>query len=158
MPLSSVTRAVEAETNCMNARVFVDTNILVYAHDAAAGAKHTLAKSLLSELWRGRNAVISTQVLQEFYVTVRKKVLNVEDGKLAKRWLNHYLTWATVVNDGASILRAIEIEQRYQLSFWDAMIVQAAKESGATVLYSEDLNHSQLLAGVRVHNPLIEAV
>ena len=61
--------------SCMSARVFVDTNILVYAHDSAAGIKHTLAKSLVSELWESRDAAISTQVLQEFYVTVRKKVL-----------------------------------------------------------------------------------
>ena len=66
------------------------------------------------------------------------------------------MNWNTVVNDGASVLRAVEIEQRYQLSFWDAMIVQAAQESGATLLYSEDLNHSQVMAGVRVHNPLME--
>jgi predicted nucleic acid-binding protein len=141
----------------MSARVFVDTNILVYAHDSAAGIKHTLAKSLVSELWESRDAAISTQVLQEFYVTVRKKVLRVEDAKQAKRWLSHYLNWNTIVNDGASVLRAVEIEQRYQLSFWDAMIVQAAQESGATLLYSEDLNHSQVLAGVRVHNPLVES-
>lgn len=140
----------------MSARVFVDTNILVYAHDSAAGIKHTLAKSLVSELWESRDAAISTQVLQEFYVTVRKKVLQVEGAKQAKRWLSHYVNWNTVVNDGASVLRAVEIEQRYQLSFWDAMIVQAAQECGATLLYSEDLNHSQVLAGVRVHNPLME--
>jgi predicted nucleic acid-binding protein len=141
----------------MSARAFVDTNILVYAHDSAAGSKHLLAKSLVAELWESRSAVISTQVLQEFYVTVRKKVLKAEDAKQAKRWVSHYLNWNVVANDGASVLRAIEIEQRYQLSFWDAMIVQAAKESGATLLYSEDLNHSQVLAGVRVHNPLIDA-
>ena len=140
----------------MSAKIFVDTNILVYAHDSAAGIKHALAKSLVTELWQSRTAVISTQVLQEFYVTVRKKVLHVKDAKQAKRWLSHYLNWDTVVNDGASVLRAVEIEQRYQLSFWDSMIVQAAKESGATLLYSEDLNHSQVLAGVRVHNPFME--
>ena len=140
----------------MSARVFVDTNILVYAHDSAAGIMHTLAKSLIAELWESRDAAISTQVLQEFYATVRRKILQVEDAKRAKRWLSHYLNWSTVVNDGASVLRAVEIEQRYQLSFWDAMIVQAAQECGATLLYSEDLNHSQVLAGVRVHNPLME--
>ena len=137
----------------MSAKVFVDTKILVYAHDGAAGAKHLTAKSLISELWLSRNGAISTQVLQEFYVTVRNKVLNVESAGQAKRWLSHYLNWRIVVNDGTSVLRAVEIEQRYQLSFWDAMIVQAAKESGATILYSEDLNHSQVVAGVRVQNP-----
>jgi len=139
----------------MSAKVFVDTNILVYAHDSSAGSRHTLAKSLVAQLWEDRNAVISTQVLQEFYVTVRKKVLRAEDAPRARRWVGHYTNWDVIINDGSSVLRAIEIEQRYQLSFWDAMIVQSAKESGAKLLYSEDMSHSQVIAGVRIHNPLL---
>lgn len=140
----------------MNAKTFVDTNVLVYAHDSAAGEKHDKAKSLIAAIWANKSGVISTQVLQEFYVTIRKKVLRPGDGKTARRWLTHYLNWQVIVNDSKAILRAIEIEQRYQLSFWDSMIVQAANESHVTLLYSEDLNHGQKYGRVQVHNPFIQ--
>ncbi|MGI9292910.1 MAG: PIN domain-containing protein, partial [Pseudomonadales bacterium] len=120
----------------MNAKAFVDTNVLVYAHDSAAGENHDQAKSLVTEIWANKNGVISTQVLQEFYVTIRKKVFQPGDGKTARRWLTHYLNWQVIANDSKAILRAIEIEQRYQLSFWDSMIVQAANEAHVTLLYS----------------------
>ena len=149
-------RGAQIEANYMSAKVFVDTNILVYAHDTGAGRKHETAKALVTSFWEQKNAVISTQVLQEFYVTVRKKVLHPSDHKIAKRWISHYLNWKVIDNSGASILRAIEFEQRYKLSFWDAMIVQAANLSGATSLCSEDLNDGQKYGGVVVSNPFRE--
>jgi len=140
----------------MSARAFVDTNILVYAHDTGCGAKHGRAKSLVSDLWQERSGVINTQVLQELYVNLRriakKPMLQAE----AKQVLADYLTWEVVVNDGESILGALELEERYKISFWDAMIVQAANAAGVERLYSEDLNHGQRYGSVVAVNPFAE--
>ena len=139
----------------MSAKAFVDTNVLVYAHDSSAGEKHEQAKSLVKNLWTEKAGVVSTQVLQEFYVTVRKKVLHPGDVGTAKRWLSHYINWQVIENDGNAVLHAIDVEQRYQLSFWDALIVQAANRAGTPLLYSEDLNHDQQYGTVRVKNPFL---
>ena len=139
----------------MSDKYFVDTNILVYAHDKAAGVKHERAKSLVEQLWRARSGVISTQVLQELCVNLRKKAGRPADVKTARAILADYLAWEVVTNVGESILEALELEDRYQISFWDALIVQAAETSGASVLYSEDLSAGQDYRGVRVVNPLV---
>lgn len=129
----------------MRANAFVNTNVLVYAHDSSAGVKYEQGKSLVRQLWADKAEVVSTQVLQEFYVTVRKKVLHPSDVVTAKRWLSHYVNWRVIENDGSAVLQAIEFEQRYQLSFWDALIVQAANRAGTTLLYGE----------VRIENPFL---
>jgi predicted nucleic acid-binding protein len=138
----------------MSARYFVDTNILIYAHDAAAGEKHQQARALLEELWTARSGVISTQVLQELVVNLRRKVRKPLDAAAIRDIVSDYLTWQVVVNGGGSILEALELETKYQLSFWDALIVQAANASGAAILYSEDLSDGQSYGAVRVVNPL----
>jgi predicted nucleic acid-binding protein len=139
----------------MSVKAFVDTNVLVYAHDSSAAEKYERAKSLVQRLWTEKAGVVSTQVLQEFYVTVRKKVLRPCDVGTAKRWLSHYVNWRVIEIDGSTILEAIDIERRYQLSFWDALIVQAANRAGTTLLYSEDLNSDQRYGTVRVENPFL---
>ena len=141
----------------MSANSFVDTNILVYAYDRSAGEKHDLAKTLIETLWNDNTGIISTQVLQEFYVNVRRKVQSPLSATEARKLIEDYLSWKVVVNDGAALLEAIEIEQRYQLSFWDALIVQAANTGSAEVLYSEDLNDGQRYGEVRVENPFLAA-
>jgi predicted nucleic acid-binding protein len=139
----------------MSGRFFVDTNILMYAHDTSAGEKHERAKALVEELWRDRTGVVSTQVLQELSVNLRKKVRRALDAKATRDIVADYLTWQVIVNGGESILEAIDLEARYQISFWDALIVQSAETSGASVLYSEDLSAGQTYRGVRVVNPLV---
>jgi predicted nucleic acid-binding protein len=139
----------------MRVKAFVDTNVLVYAHDSSAAETYEQAKSLVRQLWIEKAGVLSTQVLQEFYVTVRKKVLRPRNVDTAKRWLSHYVNWRIIENDGIAIVEAIDIERRYQLSFWDALIVQAANRAGTTLLYSEDLNHGQRYGAVRVENPFL---
>lgn len=136
----------------MSDRFFVDTNLLVYAHDLSAGAKHERARTLVEELWRDRSGVLSTQVLQELYVTLRK-ARNPLAAAEARQVLTDYLRWEVVVNNGDSVLEAVDLEARYRLSFWDALIVQAASTSGAQILYSEDLSHGQAYGTVRVVNP-----
>jgi predicted nucleic acid-binding protein len=138
----------------MSDRYFVDTNILMYAHDTSAGEKHERAKTLVEELWRDRTGVVSTQVLQELSVNLRKKARRPLDTRATRDIVADYLTWQVIVNGGESILEALDLEARYQISFWDALIVQAAQASGAEVLYSEELSDGQAYGSVRVVNPL----
>jgi predicted nucleic acid-binding protein len=138
----------------MSDRYFVDTNILMYAHDKAAGEKHERAKTLVEELWRERKGVVSTQVLQELAVNLRRKAARPLDAKATREIVADYLTWQVVVNGGESILDALDLEARFQISFWDALVVQAAQASGAEILYSEDLSDGQTYGSVRVINPL----
>lgn len=138
----------------MSDKFFVDTNILMYAHDTSAGVKHERAKALVEEMWRDRTGVVSTQVLQELSVNLRKKARRPLDAKATRDIVADYLAWQVVVNGGDSILEAIDLESRYQISFWDALVVHAAQLSGAGVLYSEDLSDGQTYGIVRVINPL----
>jgi len=137
----------------MSVEAFVDSNVLVYAHDRAAGDKHERAKNLVADLWTERNGALSTQVIQEFYVNVRRKSANPIPETEVRQLIEDYLRWEVVVNDGTSILEALDLAERYQLSFWDALIVQAANASGASVLYTEDLNQGQHYGAVVVANP-----
>jgi predicted nucleic acid-binding protein len=138
----------------MSAKYFVDTNILMYAHDTSAGAKHERAKALVEELWRDRTGVVSTQVLQELAVNLRKKARKPLDPKATREIVTDYLTWQVIVNGGDSVLGALDLEERYQVSFWDALVLHAANASGAEVVYSEDLADGQTYGSVRVINPL----
>ena len=122
----------------MTGKAFVDPNILVYAPDRGAGAKFDQARRLVAELWENRSGVLSTQVLQEFYVNVRRRAAHPISRREARSVLEDYMTWEVVVNTGDSILSAVELERRHHLSFWDALIVQAAIASGADRLVSEE--------------------
>ena len=137
----------------MIVKAFVDTNVLVYAYDRGAGPKHERALSLVEELWKEGNGILSTQVLQEFYVNVRRKAKKPVSIEQARALIADYLSWDPIVNDGATLLEAIDVEQRYQLSFWDSLIVVAAQKGGASVLFSEDFNHGQKFGPVVVQNP-----
>src|ERR1700680_7406 len=121
----------------MSGEAFVDTNLLVYAHDSHAGPKAIRAQELLAQLWRGRRGGGRTQVLQEFCVNVRRKFQQPMTTAEVREAVLVYASWQVVVNTGSSVLRALELEQRYQISFWDAMIVQAAESAGCEVLYSQ---------------------
>ncbi len=132
--------------------VFVDTNILVYAHDRDAGDKYLAAKSALASLWdRPLPPSISIQVLQEFYVNLLRK--RVEGGTAREIVLN-YLEWDVVENDRALLLEGMRLRDTLRLSFWDALIVAAARMAGAKELWSEDFNPGQDLEGIVVVNPL----
>jgi predicted nucleic acid-binding protein len=138
----------------MSDRYFVDTNILMHAHDASAGAKHDRARAVVEELWRARCGVVSTQILHELCVSLRRKAGRPVDLKTARVIVTDYLSWDVHVNTGESILEALELEERHRISFWDALVIQAAEASGAAVLYSEDLSDGQMYGTVRVVNPL----
>ncbi len=141
----------------MSDRCFVDTNILVYAHDRSAGLKHERARLLIEELWNSGRGVLSTQVLQELCINLRRKSsrpLSVEE---TRRLVQDYLSWEIFVNTPASTIQALDIEVRYKISFWDALILQAAESSGVAILYSEDLATGQRYGSIRIVNPLTDS-
>ena len=136
--------------------VFVDTNILVYAYDVTAEKKHKTAAEIITGLWETGKGIISTQVLQEFYVTVVQKIPNPIDEEKAAGIIRDMLNWKLIVNDGFIILEAINIQKRYQLSFWDSLILEAAISGGANVLLSEGLSHQQIIENVQIKNPFLD--
>jgi predicted nucleic acid-binding protein len=142
------------DLGCMSDKRFVDTNILVYAHDIAQGAKHQRARALVQELWETSGGVLSTQVLQELCVSLRRKAARPLSAENTRKVIEDYASWQVVVNTSESVLEALDLEGQYQISFWDALIIQAAESCGAEVLYSEDLADGQSYGGVRVMNPL----
>jgi predicted nucleic acid-binding protein len=132
---------------------FVDANVLVYAEDRDAKTKHGLARDLIVQLWDNREGVLSVQVLQEFYVNVTRKLKKPVPSAKALGIIEEYLTWTVVENTGRLLTEAIALQQRARLSFWDALVVQAAVEAGCDRLYSEDLNTGQKFGSVTVVNP-----
>jgi predicted nucleic acid-binding protein len=139
----------------MSEKYFVDTNILIYAHDRSTGAKHERARQLVERLWTTGQGVLSTQVLQELCVNLRRKVAKPVPVEEIRRLIQDYLSWEIVINTPEAVLQALEIEMRYKTSFWDALILQTAEQSGAAVLYSEDLAAKQSYGSVQVVNPLL---
>lgn len=139
----------------MSDKFFVDTNILVYAHDSTQGAKHERARALVQGLWESGDGVLSTQVLQEFCINLRRKSARPPSVGETRKLVEDYSTWDIVVNTAESVLQALDIESRYQVSFWDALIVQAATSFEATIIYSEDMADGQTYGSVRVVNPLL---
>lgn len=137
----------------MTDRVFVDTNILVYAHDLDAGNKHDQAAEIVSQLWESRNGVLSTQVLQEFYVTLTRKVSSTLSKLEARKLVQKYSHWHLVLNDPSIIIQASEIEESNNISFWDALIVSAAYSQNVPTILTEDLNHGQIIEGIFIKNP-----
>jgi predicted nucleic acid-binding protein len=137
-------------------KYFVDTNILLYAHDRSAGLKQERARQLLERLWISGQGVLSTQVLQELCINLRRKSARPLPVEEVRRLIQDYLSWEMVVNTPASVLHALEIEVRYKISFWDALVLQAAESAGAAVLYSEDLAAGRMYGPVEVINPLTD--
>jgi predicted nucleic acid-binding protein len=138
----------------MSDRVFLDTNILVYAHEPESGIKHERARALIEKLWNTGAGVLSTQVLQELCVNLRRKMAKPWTLEETRNLILDYKNWQIVVNTPDSVIEALAIEASYQISFWDALIVHAAERSGATILYSEDFSDGQTYGSVRVVNPL----
>jgi len=134
-------------------RAFVDTNVLVYAHDASETAKQPVARAVLQDLWQHRSGTISSQVLQEFYVTATRKLPAPLSRAEAREIIDLYATWPVITMDPIAILAATRIEEAHGVSFWDALILEAARIAGAELLLTEDLGHGQIIEGVRIENP-----
>lgn len=137
----------------MSDRQFVDTNILIYAHDLDAKERHARAADVIRNLWESGGGIISIQVLQEFYVNVTRKIPVPLTPAKARGLIGAYQVWSVVSPTVETLLAASDIQEKHQLSFWDAMIVACAVQGGADVLLTEDLNHGQMIEGVRIENP-----
>lgn len=136
----------------MNGKTFVDTNVLIYAHDVDSKSKHAIARDILLELWSARTGVLSMQVLQEFYVNVTRKIRSPLPKESARLVVSSYSIWCTETAP-AEFSVAFRIEDEARIGFWDALIVAAAAKSGATRLLTEDLNPGQKIAGLSIENP-----
>jgi predicted nucleic acid-binding protein len=136
----------------MSDKIFVDTNVLIYAHDVDAKAKYEAAKRVLHELWNERTGVLSMQVLQEFYVNVTRKIPHPLSKESARLVVTTYTTWC-IDTTPAEIASAFRIEDQSHIGFWDALILASAIKSGADRILSEDLNAGQTISGVRIENP-----
>lgn len=141
----------------MNAKTFIDTNVLIYAYDVDARAKRDIASGILRQLWDERTGAVSPQVLQEFYVNVTRKIAAPLSKPLARAVVDSYVAWC-VDTTPAEISAAFRIEDEAGIGFWDALILAAARKAGAARLLTEDLNAGQVIAGVTVENPFARPV
>ena len=135
----------------MPARSFFDTNVLLYSDDKAAPAKQSRALALVAEHRRAGTGVVSMQVLQEYFVTVTRK-LGV-DAAIARRKVELLAEFDVAAPELGDILGAIDLHRLHGLSFWDALVLRTAKQSGCTILFSEDMQDRREIDGVRIVNP-----
>ena len=139
----------------MTGKVFVDTNVLVYAHDSTAGEKHRRAVSLVSEFWENGSGCLSVQVLQELYVTVTQKVPRPMEAGRAVQIMRDLSIWTVHEPGIEDVVAAVELQLRYRISFRDAMILRSAVRLNCETLWSEDLNPGQVFDGVALKNPFM---
>ena len=135
----------------MSAPIFVDTNVLIYAIDCADEKKQRAALQWREVLWKSRRGRIGFQVVQEFYVNVLRKWPDARDSARAE--VRDLMAWNPVVVDPPLIELAWRLQDRYRFSFWDALIVAAAKSVKCGYLLTEDLQANQNLDGILVVNP-----
>jgi predicted nucleic acid-binding protein len=135
--------------------VFVDTNVLIYGEDLADAAKQASALAWLRELWVRRCGRLSVQVLHEFYVNATRKIRKPMSPGDARAEVRRYQRWLPWPNDHATVEAAWAVESRYNLSYWDALIVAAAQAQGCRYLLSEDLQHEQQIDSVQIINPFM---
>jgi predicted nucleic acid-binding protein len=134
-------------------KIFVDTNVLVHAHDLDSGEKRAIAEHVLRQLWQDETGALSAQVLQEFYVALTSDIASPVPRRAARDIIHAYSVWPVVTLDAADILAASDFEERYRLSFREAMIVVGARKSSATLLLSDDLRPYRPITGLEVRNP-----
>ncbi len=141
-----------------DSRDFIDSNVLVYAHSRASGEKRERATAVVDGLWDSRNGCLSIQVLQEFFVTVTTRVPEPLSVTEASEVVETYSRWTIHSPDPGDLLSAIDVQRRYRISFWDAMVIQSAKRLGCGTVWTEDLSHGQIYVGVTVRNPFVHLV
>jgi predicted nucleic acid-binding protein len=134
-------------------RIFVDTSVLVHAHDLDSGLKRAIAEQVLTQLWHDETGVLSTQVLQEFYAALTSGIASPVPRRAARELIHAYSVWPVVALDAAGVLAASDIEERHRVSFRDALIIVAARTSGATLLLSDTLQPHRAITGLELQNP-----
>ncbi|HEY3260603.1 MAG TPA: PIN domain-containing protein [Pseudonocardiaceae bacterium] len=132
---------------------FVDTNVLLYAHDNKPDSRYKIAKELVGRLWDSQSGVVSTQVLQEFYFNATKVYKLAMSRAEARRALASYARWRVIPTDAQMIMSASRLEEEHSVSFWDALIVEAALRASAAFLVSEDLQDGRKFGSLTVRNP-----
>lgn len=137
---------------------FLDTNILVYAFDRSAGQKHAIAAQVVKDLWENETGCISIQVLQELFVTVTRKIPLPLEHQVSRQIVADIGQWRVHSPEVSDLLQAFDFQKQYQLSFWDAMIVQSAARLNCKFLLSEDLKDGQVYGDVQVINPFSEHI
>jgi len=135
--------------------VFVDTNVLLYSVDDHEPTKQKRSTQWLEACWAGQCGRISVQVLNEFYANARRKFSRVVSTGEARDEVRRYQQWRPWVIDHATVETAWNIESRYRLSYWDALVIAAAQHQGAAILLTEDLQHDQRIDGIRIVNPFL---
>jgi predicted nucleic acid-binding protein len=133
--------------------IFLDTNILVYAYDKDEKTKHDKAKDILIECWNNRSGSLSTQIFQEFYVTVTRKLPIKLSAHEARETIKDLLSWPVYQITPTDVVAASELEEKYGYSFWDSLVIKAAQATGATILYSEDMQDGHQIDGLKIINP-----
>jgi predicted nucleic acid-binding protein len=136
-------------------KVFLDTNLLLYAYDAGSPAKHAVAVRILEDLWKSGSGILSTQVLQEFFVNVTKNIPKPLPIKVGREIVEDFLKWKVVPVEGRAILRAIALHEKHKYSFWDSLVIQSAIEGGARWLFTEDLKDGQKIGDLTIRNPFL---
>jgi predicted nucleic acid-binding protein len=134
-------------------RCFLDTNMLIYAHDSSSGEKHEIARDLVKNLWETRNGVLSTQVMQEFYVTVTRKIPHPLSHSAALRILNSLGEWKLHQVSMETISSGAELANLHKLSFWDGLIIASALDVRARYLITEDMQHGFKVGELELVNP-----
>ena len=138
----------------MTSRSFLDTNILVYADDHSSAVKQTKAQNLIAEGRRSGNAVLSTQILQEYFVATTRKLGVPADIASAK--IAIYSRFPLAIIDSEDILAAIDLHRLHQFSLWDALVIRAALQMKCRILYTEDLQHERRIDGLTIVNPFVD--
>jgi predicted nucleic acid-binding protein len=139
-----------------NLNYFIDTNILVYAYDKSNIVKHNISRGIMNALWETENGYLSTQVLQEFYITVTQKVKNIIPIDDAVEIIRDLSNWGIHMPEPDDIIKAAKIQQRYKMSYWDSLIIQSSSSLNCDILFSEDMNSGQYYNNVLLINPFIK--
>lgn len=134
-------------------KIFIDTNVLVHAHDLDSGLKRAIAEQVLKQLWQDETGVLSTQVLQEFYAALTGGIASPVPRRAARDLIHAYSVWPVVTLDAADVGAASDVEERYRLSFRDALVVVAAHKSSATLLLSDTVQPYRPITGLALQNP-----
>lgn len=134
-------------------RQFIDTNVLVYAHDVTAGAKTGRAAELIDDLWESGEGCLSLQVFQEFFVNITRKVARPLPPRVAADIIEKLGSWTTHSPTTKDLLAAIDIHDRRKISLWDALVIRSASRLGCKILWTEDLKDGETYEGVRIRNP-----
>ena len=141
------------EMNCMNDKYFFDTNILVYANDSSDKVKQNIARSVIKNSLNKQNGVISVQVLSEFWVTVTQKIKKPLPVEIAEKEIELFQLMEIVSLDYPLFKDAIRFQRLMQISYWDSLILAASHSAGCKTIYTEDLNHGQIIRDMELCNP-----